>query len=364
VRSWRDNLIDIKPYAAGEQRSASGLIKLNTNENPFPPSPAVHAAAKAFDADALALYPDPDARALTGVFAEKEGVDEDRVIAGNGSDEILAFAFRAFFNSGRPVLFPDITYSFYPVWCDLFGIPYEVVPLRGDFHADADDYARGGDVGVGGVVLANPNAPTGIAEGEEFFRKVLASNQGCVVIVDEAYVDFGARSLLPLTKEYDNLFVVRTLSKSRSLAGLRLGFGFGAPELISAVKTVKNSFNSYTVDSFALAVGVAAAGDEPYYAERTERLLSVREEFTASLRRLGFIVADSSANFVFATHPGLAAEDLYRWLDGRDILVRWFAGPRIGNHLRITIGRKEEMDALLAAIRAYMREERRQDAFL
>jgi histidinol-phosphate aminotransferase len=353
MRSWRDNLTTIKPYAAGEQKSAPGLIKLNTNENPFPPSPAVRAAVTAFDADALALYPDPDARGLISAFAEKEGVPEDRVIAGNGSDEILAFAFRAFFNADRPVLFPDVTYSFYPVWCELFGIPYEEVPLRDDFHADADDYARGGD--AGGVVLANPNAPTGIAEGEEFFRKVIASHPGCVVIVDEAYVDFGARSVLPLIKEYDNLFVVRTLSKSRSLAGLRLGFGFGSPELISAVKTVKNSFNSYTVGSFALTVGAAAAGDEAYYAQRTERLLRVREDFTASLRRIGFTVTDSSANFVFVTHPDIAAEDLYRWLKGRDILVRWFAKPRIENHLRITIGREEEMDALLAAIRAYMK---------
>jgi histidinol-phosphate aminotransferase len=357
AHNWRDNLITIEPYTAGEQRSAPGLIKLNTNENPFPPSPAVRAAAGAFDADALALYPDPDARGLICAFAQKEGVSEDRIIAGNGSDEILAFAFRAFFNADRPVLFPDITYSFYPVWCELFGIPYEEVPLREDFHADANDYARGAG-GCGGVVLANPNAPTGIAEGEGFFRKVIESNPGSVVIVDEAYVDFGARSVLPLIKEYDNLFVVRTLSKSRSLAGLRLGFGYGSPELVSAVKTVKNSFNSYTVGSFAQAVGAAAAGDETYYAERTERLLRVRESFTDALRRLGFVVADSSANFVFVTHPNIVAEDLCRWLGDRDILVRWFARPRIENHLRVTIGREEEMDALLAALREYLKEKR------
>jgi histidinol-phosphate aminotransferase len=272
------------------------------------------------------------------------------VMAGNGSDEVLAFAFRAFFNSGKPALFPDITYSFYPVWCGLFDIPFEEVPLREDFHMDAADYAREN----GGVVVANPNAPTGISEGPDFFRKLLDSNPDSVVIVDEAYVDFGAESVLPLVREYENLFVARTFSKSRSLAGLRLGFGYGGPELISAVNAVKNSFNSYTVGGFAMTVGAAAARDDDYYKERTEGLTRIRDGFTDALRGLGFTVPDSSANFVFATHPGVDAGALYRWLRERRILVRWFDRPRVRDHLRITIGLRGEMDALLGAIREYM----------
>jgi histidinol-phosphate aminotransferase len=331
---------------------APGLIKLNTNENPFPPSPATLDAARKFHAESLSRYPDPDADELVGVVAEKAGVQKDMAMAGNGSDEVLAFAFRAFFNSGKAILFSDITYSFYPVWCGLFGIPYEEIPLRGDFHMVAGDYAREN----GGVVIANPNAPTGISEGMDFFRKTLDSNPDSVVVADEAYVGFGADSALPLIREYDNLFVVRTFSKSRSLAGLRLGFGYGSPELISAVNAVKDSFNSYTVDSFAIAVGAAAARDDAYYRERAETLLRVRDDFTQSLRGLGFVTPDSSANFAFVTHPVIVAEDLYRWLREQNILVRWFGKPRIENYLRVTIGLEEEMNALLAAIRAYMDE--------
>jgi histidinol-phosphate aminotransferase len=270
-------------------------------------------------------------------------------IAGNGSDEILAFAFRAFFNSDKPVLFPDITYSFYPVWCDLFGIPYEEIPLAEGFRVRAGDYERDN----GGIVIANPNAPTGISESVAFVARLLESNPGGVVIVDEAYYGFGAPTALSLLGRYDNLFVVRTLSKSHSLAGLRLGFGCGCPELISAVKAVKNSFNSYTVDSFAETVGAAAVADESFYKERAERLVRVRDGFTASMRGLGFTVYDSSANFVFMTHPLVDAGDLYRWLKERDILVRWFDKPRIADHLRVTIGLEEEMNTLSRAITEY-----------
>ncbi|MDR2163897.1 MAG: aminotransferase class I/II-fold pyridoxal phosphate-dependent enzyme [Clostridiales Family XIII bacterium] len=349
---WRDNLIDIEPYAPGEQIRVPGLIKLNTNENPFPPSPAAASAAGSFDAKSLMRYPDPDAGELVGILAAKAGVSEDMVVAGNGSDEILAFAFRAFFNSSRPVLFPDVTYSFYPVWCRLFGISYEEIPLRDDFHMYAADYEREN----GGVVIANPNAPTGIAEGLGFFRNLLDANPDSIVIVDEAYVDFGADSALTLIGEYDNLFVARTFSKSRSLAGLRLGFGYGHADLVVSVNAVKNSFNSYAVDSFAMAVGAEAARDDRYYRERTAELVRVRDSFTESMRGLGFIVYDSSANFVFVSHPGVDAGDMYGWLKGRDILVRWFDKPRIRDHLRITIGLAEEMDALFTAISTYMKE--------
>jgi histidinol-phosphate aminotransferase len=350
--NWRDKLTGIEPYTAGEQIRAPGLIKLNTNENPYPLPQSVRDAVGGFAADDLVRYPDPDAAGFTGAVAAQVGVAEDRIIAADGSDEILAFAFRAFFNSEGPVLFPDVTYSFYPVWCGLFGIPFKEIPLGGDFRVSAEDYARDN----GGIVLANPNAPTGIAESPAFIERILESNQDSVVIVDEAYYGFGAATAIPLIEAYDNLFVVRTLSKSHSLAGLRLGFGCGGAELVSAMKAVKNSFNSYPVSSFASEVGAAAIKAGPYYAEHAERLIRVRSAFAASMRALGFTVHDSSANFVFVTHPRVDAGDLYRSLKARGILVRWFAKPRIADHLRITIGLESEMDSLLDAIALYMDE--------
>jgi histidinol-phosphate aminotransferase len=350
MQSWRDNLIRLAPYVAGEQPSIPGLIKLNTNENPFPPSPAVVSAIRRAGGEDLARYPDPDAAELASVLASRHGVDADAVFVGNGSDEVLAFAFRAFFGSDRPVLFPDITYSFYPVWCRLFGIPYEEVPLDGGFRMDPAGYARE----CGGAVLANPNAPTGIAEGTDFFRRVLESCPRCVVIVDEAYAGFGAESVVPLLGEYGNLFVARTFSKSHSLAGIRLGYGIGGPELIAALRAVKDSFNSYTVSRITQEAGCAAAADDAYYADTASKLVAARQSFTESLRGLGFTVPGSSANFVFASHPSVGAEALYRWLRDRAILVRWFDKPRIRDWLRITIGLPEEMDALLAAVREYM----------
>jgi histidinol-phosphate aminotransferase len=348
--NWRDNLIDVEPYKAGEQIHKPGLIKLNTNEDPYPLPQSVTGAVAGFTADDLIRYPDPDAGKFTDAAAALAGVAGDMVIAGNGSDEILAFAFRAFFNSDKPVLFPDITYSFYPVWCGLFGIPFKETPLGKDFRVRAGDY----DPDNGGIVIANPNAPTGISESAEFVSLLLEYNPDSVVIIDEAYFGFGAPTMVPLLGKYDNLFIVRTLSKSHSLAGLRLGFGFGCPDLISAMKTVKNSFNSYTVDSFAANVGAAAVADEPFYKERAERLVRVRDGFTASMRELGFTVYDSSANFVFMAHPRADAGDMYRWLKERDILVRWFDKPRISDHLRVTIGLEEEMDTLSRAITEYM----------
>jgi histidinol-phosphate aminotransferase len=349
MNNWRENLIRIEPYVAGEQKRVPGLIKLNTNENPFPPSPTVIGAIRSFNTTDLAGYPDPDAKNLVSVIAKKSGVPEDGIFVGNGSDEILAFAFRAFFNSGKPVLFPDVTYSFYPVWCRLFGIPYEEIPVDEDFRIRAYDYGREN----GGIVIANPNAPTGIAEGEEFFEHILKSNPESVVIVDEAYVSFGARTILPLIQKYDNLFVTRTFSKSRSLAGLRLGVGLGSTDLISAIGTVKDSFNSYTVSSIQASVGAVAATDETYYHTQTEKLLRTRYRFMNAMRDLGFTVHESSANFVFVTHHKIRAERLYRWLKERNILVRWFDKPRIDNHLRITIGLEEEMETLLSALKEY-----------
>jgi len=350
MSNWRENLIRIEPYVAGEQKRVPGLIKLNTNENPFPPSPAVIGAIRGFNTDDLSRYPDPDAQSLVRAIANQSGVSKDGIFVGNGSDEILAFAFRAFFNSTKPILFPDVTYSFYPVWCRLFGIPYEEIPLDADFRIRAYDYEQEN----GGVVIANPNAPTGIAEGEEFFEHILKANPGSVVIVDEAYVSFGARSVRTLIDKYDNLFVTRTFSKSRSLAGLRLGVGFGSKDLISAIRAVKDSLNSYTVSSLQASVGAVAVADETYYNTQTEKLLRTRYKFMKSMRDLGFTVYESSANFVFVTHHEIRAERLYRWLKERNILVRWFDKPRIDNHLRITIGLEEEMDTLLSALKEHM----------
>ncbi|MDR0520015.1 MAG: aminotransferase class I/II-fold pyridoxal phosphate-dependent enzyme [Clostridiales Family XIII bacterium] len=350
-RSWRDNLIDIEPYVAGEQKRSPRLVKLNTNESPFPPSPLVSKAIEGFDAEILARYPDPNAKGLVRTIAGREGLPEEMVFVGNGSDEVIAFAFKAFFNSGLPVLFPDLTYSFYPVWCRLHGIPYEQVPLNSDFRIGQEGYARGN----GGIVIPNPNAPTGIAEGAEFFGRLLRANTDSVVIVDEAYYGFGAETILPLTRKYDNLFVARTLSKAGSLAGLRLGMGFGSPPLIAALNAVKDSFNSYTVGSFTQCAGAAALSDQAYYDDAAAKIIGTRERFTAAMRGLGFSVLDSSANFVFVTHPQLGAMELYEWLKARDILVRWFASPaKASSHLRITIGLDSEMDALLAAIEEYM----------
>jgi histidinol-phosphate aminotransferase len=347
---WRDKLIDIEPYVAGEQPALAGLIKLNTNENPFPPSPAAISAISGFSAEGLSLYPDPDAGALRNAVSEITGVSRDMTFAGNGSDEVLAFAFRAFFNSDLPVLFPDVTYSFYPVWCRLFKIAYEEVPLGANFRIDVSGYGRAN----GGVVIANPNAPTGIAEDEAFFEDLLTANRSSVVIVDEAYVGFGAASVSALTKKYENLFVTGTFSKSRSLAGLRIGYGVGSPQLIAAIRAVKDSFNSYTLSSIQVEAGVSAARDNLYFEERASDVARVREAFKGDLRREGFTVTDSRANFIFALHEKIEAQALYLWLRERGILVRWFDGPRVRDWLRITIGTEAEMGAFLAAVREYM----------
>jgi histidinol-phosphate aminotransferase len=351
--TWRDNLISVEPYVPGEQLRTPGLIKLNTNENPFPPSPAVKGALRSTDITDLRRYPDPDATPLRQLIAKQSGLAENQVFIGNGSDEILAFAFRAFFNSGRPVLFPDVTYSFYPVWCKVYRIPYEEIPVDGDFRVRAEDYDRPN----GGIVLANPNAPTGIGEGPQFVESLLRSNPDNIVIIDEAYVDFGGHSSTGLMSKYDNLFITRTFSKSRSLAGLRLGVGFGSPEAISVLNDLKNSINSYTVDSIAMRVGAVAADDTAYYTTQVEKLMRIRYKYMKALRSMGFTVLESSANFIFVNHGLISAYDLYLYLKEHNILVRHFDKPRISDWLRISIGTKMEMDRLLEMILRYMDEE-------
>ena len=352
MTDWKDNLIKIAPYVAGEQPDKSDFIKLNANENPYPPSPMVTEAIKSFDGESLKRYPNADALPLMKAIAEDLGVDHKNVFVGNGSDDVLAQCFRAFFNSDKPVIFPDITYSFYPVWCEMYRIPYKTIPVNESFNINAADYG----IENGGVVIANPNAPTSIGRGLDFMREILDRNQGSVVISDEAYVDFGGCTALPLLKEYENLLVVRTFSKSRSMAGSRIGFAVGGDTLISALRAAKDSYNSYPLDSVAIAAGCASIADREYFTRTLSKVMATRDRLTAALRDMGFIVPDSSTNFVFAHHDKFRAEDIYKYLVTKDIYVRYFRKPeRINDHLRITVGTDEQTDMLINSLREYIR---------
>ncbi len=348
--SWRDNLIKIEPYVAGEQPDKKDFIKLNANENPYPPAPAVQEVLAKFRAEGLKKYPDANAKPLAEAIAKRAGLKRENVFVGNGSDDVLALCFRAFFNSDKPVIYPDITYSFYPVWCDMLRIPYETIPVDADFNINAADYAREN----GGVVIANPNAPTSIGRGLDFIREILDANKDSVVIVDEAYVDFGGVSAVPLLAEYENLVVTQTFSKSRSMAGMRIGCALGNAEIISALYAAKDSYNSYPMDSVAIEAGVASVEDETYFSETIEKVIATRDRLTKELRSMGFELPDSCANFVFAKHEKYSAKDICEYLKTRDIYVRYFKKPRIDDRLRITIGTDEEIDALIAALKDYI----------
>ena len=337
----------IDPYVPGEQPQSDDIIKLNANENPYPPAPGVQQALRDFDASRLALYPDANGKALKTALANRFGVKPSQVFLGNGSDDVLALAFQSFFCSDEPVLYPDITYSFYPVWCDLFCIPYETVPLDENFCVNIRDYDRPN----GGIVLPNPNAPTGRGVSLAFLEDLLQHNADCVVIIDEAYVDFGAQSAVPLIEKYENLLVVQTMSKSRSLAGLRIGYALGSETLIATLEAVKNSYNSYTMDAVALAAGEAAVADEAYFQETCCKVVATRERTADALRGLGFVVPPSLTNFLFVTHPDKNASDIFAALRERGIFIRYFKLPRIDNYLRITVGTDEQMDRLIDALR-------------
>lgn len=352
MSAWEENVRRVTPYTPGDQPNRPKMIKLNTNENPYPPAPGVEKALRDFDPDCLRLYPDPGASALVNVLADYCHVKREQVFVGIGSDDVLAMAFMTFFNSEKPILFPDITYSFYPVWAEEFRIPYETPPLDEGFHIVKEDYCRDN----GGVIFPNPNAPTSLALGASEVEEILRHNQDVVVIVDEAYVDFGGESVLPLVDRYDNLLVVQTFSKSRSMAGMRIGFAVGNPELIRYLNDVKYSFNSYTMSQAALELGAAAVGDETYFRETLGKIIRVREETKRELSALGFVFPDSRANFIFASHESCPAEELFEALKAEHIYVRHFHGPRIGNYLRITIGTEEQMAALLAFLRDYLKE--------
>lgn len=345
--SWRDNLIKIEPYVAGAQPDKTDFIKLNANENPYPPSPKAIAAIREYNAENLKKYPSANAVPLVKAIAKREGLQPENVFAGNGTDDVLSLAFRAVFNSKKPIIFPDITYSFNTVWCDILRIPYETIPVDDEFNINPDDYAREN----GGVVIANPNAPTSIGRDLDFIRTILDKNRESVVIVDEAYVDFGGVTAVPLLREYENLLIIRTFSKSRSLAGMRLGWAMGSAELIAAIYATKDSMNSYPVDSIAQAAGIAAIEDEEYFQATLKRVIATRDRLTRELRSMGFKLPDSQTNFVFASHPKYSAKEIFEYLKSKDIYVRWFNKPRIDNYLRITVGTDEDTDKMVSALK-------------
>jgi histidinol-phosphate aminotransferase len=343
---WSDTIRQLHPYIPGEQVNGRNIIKLNTNENPYPPSPGVAAVLAAVSSDALKLYPDPLATDLRASLADHFSVSPDQVFVGNGSDDVLAMAFMAFFR-GKTIQFPELTYSFYPVWCDLFGVNSVNTPMTEDFSIDTNALAMQN----GGVIITNPNAPTGKLTPLAAIRELAANSAGSVVIVDEAYIDFGGESAVSLVAQHDNILVVQTLSKSRSLAGLRLGYAIGHADLIEGLVRVKDSFNSYPIDSVALACGKAAIEDKEYFATTCNKVIASREILSTGLEALGFDVVPSSANFVFAQHASRPASNLYQQLKDNDILVRYFNKPNIDNFLRITVGTDDEIGALLNTLK-------------
>ena len=346
-KPWSDKLRKIQPYVAGEQSKNPNIIKLNANENPYPPSPKVKEVLSNFNTDNLKKYPASDALELKTALAKTYNLNENQIFMGNGSDDVLALCFQAFFCSDKPILFPDLTYSFYPVWCSLFKTPYKNIPLDENFRINPDDYKEEN----GGVILPNPNAPTGIYENLDFIEKILNNNTDCIVIIDEAYIDFGGKSAISLLDKYENLVIVQTMSKSRSLAGLRVGYAFASAELISVLDAVKNSYNSYTMDSIAISAAAASLADNEYFKDTCNKIINTRQKTIQALEKLDFDVVPSMANFVLATHKSVKAVDIFEKLKAQNIFVRYFKIPRIDNYLRITIGTDDEIDKLFYALK-------------
>ena len=348
MREFEKNIRKVEPYVPGEQPQKK-VIKLNTNENPYPPAPGVLAAMKKLEGhvDSLRLYPDPTSDALVSALADFYHVGKDQVFVGVGSDDVLSMCFLTFFNSEKPVFFPDITYSFYKVWADLYRIPYECKKVDGNFHIIKEDYYPEN----GGVIFPNPNAPTSIYEDLEFVEDIIRHNQDVIVIVDEAYIDFAGESALSLLDKYDNLIITQTFSKARSMAGMRIGYAMGNKELIKALNDVKYSFNSYTMSRAALLCGVEAVNDKAYFEEHVKKICETREKTKKALAALGFSFPDSKSNFIFAAHKSMPAKEIFAALKARNIFVRYFNKPGIDNYVRITIGTDEQMQALEAALR-------------
>lgn len=350
MRFWSPEVRELEPYVPGEQPKIQNLLKLNTNENPYPPSPKVVEAVQSVliqQADALRLYPDPDATALKQAIAKQQNIEISQVFVGNGSDEVLAHIFKAFFLQDEPILYPDITYSFYPVYSQFFGTKTKEIPLNENFEIEAKDYIQPN----GGIVITNPNAPTSIAMGLPDIEQILKANPDRVVVIDEAYVDFGAESAVGLVNRYENLVVCQTTSKSRSLAGLRVGFAIAQPHLIAALEAVKNSFNSYPIDRFAIAAAVASFEDQAYFEEQLQRVISSREKLVDDLTALGFKVLPSKANFIFASHSVHDAGQLVQQLREQGVIVRYFNKPRINQFLRITVGTDEQNMRLVQTLK-------------
>lgn len=348
--SWEDSVRKVVPYVAGEQPKQKDVIKLNTNECPYPPAPAVAKLAENLDTDAFRLYPDTDTTAIVTALAEYYGVKKEQVFVGVGSDDVISMAFLTFFNSEKPILFPDITYSFYDVWADLYHIPYKTVALKDDWSIDVEGFKQEN----GGIIFPNPNAPTGLFMELDYVEEIIKANPDVVVMVDEAYVDFGGKSALPLLEKYDNLLVIQTFSKSRAMAGLRIGFCIGNEKLIKYLSDVKFSINSYTMNMPAQALGAAAVQDDAYFKEITGKIIATREWTKKELTRLGFTFPDSKSNFIFASHKSVPAVDIFNYLKQQNIYVRYWNKDRINNSLRITIGTDSQMQLLIAALEAYL----------
>jgi histidinol-phosphate aminotransferase len=346
-RFWSDVVKGLTPYVPGEQPKLANLVKLNTNENPYGPSPRALEAIRTATGESLKLYPDPNAEQLKTAIGKYYAVEARNVFVGNGSDEVLAHIFLALLKHSRPILFPDISYSFYPVYCGLYQVGFETIPLADDFSIRLDDYAKPN----GGIIFPNPNAPTGCLVALADIERLLQTNPDSVVVIDEAYVDFGGKSAIPLTARYPNLLVVQTLSKSRSLAGLRVGFAVGHADLIEALERVKNSFNSYPLDRLAIAGAVAAFEDREYFEQTCKAVIATREKLVGELKALGFEVLPSAANFIFVRHPQHDAQESALALRRRSIIVRHFKLPRIEQFLRITVGTDEQCGALVAALK-------------
>lgn len=350
LSAWKENLRKIEPYVPGEQSKDKDIVKINANENPYPPSPKAVEVLKNFDTNNLRFYPNANSTKLKEALAKYYGVGVENVFVGNGSDDVLAVAFQSFFNSDKPIVYPDLTYSFYPVWCSLFGIEYKTYSVGDDFRINAEDYKEKN----GGVIIPNPNAPTSLGEGTGFVKKILDYNQDSVVIIDEAYVDFGGVSSVPLVKKYENLLVTGTFSKSRSLAGLRIGFAIGSKMLIDVMEAVKNSYNSYTVDSISIEVGSASIEDDEYFKSTCQKVIKTRQRVTDELRKLGFDVLDSQTNFIFATHDKYSMKEMFEYLKTQKVFIRYFSLPRIENYVRITIGTDDEMDIFIQKTKEFL----------
>ena len=349
--SYLDNIRKVVPYTPGEQPKVVGdLIKLNTNEFPYPPSPKVKKAIEEIPIDTLRLYPSVSVELIVKALSKYYGFDEDEIFVGVGSDDVLANCFLTFFSGDKKVLFPDITYSFYDVWADLYKIPYERIPLNDEFKIIKEDYYREN----GGIVIANPNAPTGIALPLRDIEDIVSHNKDSVVIIDEAYVDFGGESAMELTRKYENLIVVQTFSKSRASAGVRVGYAIGNKTLIKYLNDVKYSINSYTMNQMALVAGVAAIEDDEYFKDTVTRVINTRKWASEEFVKLGFNVYESSTNFLFVSHKDKSAKEIFEYLKTKNIYVRFFNKERINNCLRVTVGTDEQMEKLFSVLREYL----------